>query len=252
MPHPAYPSDLSEAEWHVLQPHLPTEHHPRGRPRKHPLRSILNAIFYVDRSGCAWRMLPHEYPPWKTVYHYFRRFRLDGVWQRLQDTLRRLVRLQAGRTPEPTAAILDSQSIRTSQRGGLRGYDGAKKINGRKRHLLVDTLGLPLALLVTAANVGDRDGGTQLLERAKATLPSVRHLFADRGYMGKWTTWVQQALGWTVEIVQRPGAGTWSRGIMWGFKEGDPLPDWHVKALEEHKVFKVIRRRWVVERSFAW
>jgi putative transposase len=106
-------------------------------------------------------------------YHYFRQFRLGGVWQRLQDALRRLARLQAGRTPEPTAAILDSQSIRTSQRGGLRGYDGAKKINGRKRHLLVDTLGLPLALLVTAANVGDCDGGTQLLERAKATLPSV-------------------------------------------------------------------------------
>jgi putative transposase len=160
-------------------------------------------------------MLPHEYPPWKTVYHYFRRFRLDGVWQRLQDTLRRLVRIQAGRTPEPTAAILDSQSIRTSQRGGLRDYDGAKKINGRTRHLLVDTFGLPLALLVTSANVGDRDGGTQLLERAKGTLPSVRHLFADRGYLGQWRAWVQQMLGWTVEIVQRSGAGTWSRGITW-------------------------------------
>lgn len=245
----AYPSDLSDAEWRVLEPLLPVAK-PGGRPRKHALRDVLDGIFYIDRGGNAWRMLPYEYPPWKTVYHYFRLWRLDGTWRCLQDELRRLTRVAAGRLPEPSAAILDSQSVRTSQRGGPRGYDGAKKISGRKRHLLVDTLGLPLLIKVTPANVGDREGGTTLLALAAQALPTIKHLFVDRGYLGKWTKWVQEVVGWQVQVVQRPGAGTWSRGIWW--PEGEPLPDWYFERLKERKRFRVIPRRWVVERSFAW
>ncbi|PYE53633.1 IS5 family transposase [Deinococcus yavapaiensis] len=243
--HP-YPSDLTDREWRILEPLVPLAKQ-GGRPRKHPLRDILDAIFYVDRSGCSWRMLPHEFPPWKTVYHYFRQFRLDGTWKRMQDELRRMARMAAGRSPEPTAAILDSQSIRTSQRGGPRGYDGAKKISGRKRHLLVDTLGLPLLIKVLPANISDRDGGEDVLLEAKQAIPPLRHLFVDQGYRGQWVKWVEGEVGWTVEVVARPRK---IRGIWW--PKDQPLPDWYFEALEEQKKFKVIPRRWVVERSFAW
>ena len=140
-----YPTDLTDAEWGCLEPHLPA---PRvtGRPRVYPLREILNAIFYVVRSGCSWRLLPHDFPPWRSVYHYFREFRLDGTWERMHTALRERVRVRLERNPQPSAAIVDSQSVKSTGVGGEeRGYDGGKKVKGRKRHLLVDTEGFVLS-----------------------------------------------------------------------------------------------------------
>lgn len=153
-----YPSDLSDKEWNIIKPHIPNPQTNRGRKRVHSYREILNAIFYLLRSGCAWRMLPHEYPHWKTVYHYFRLWRILGIWEHINNVLRTQLRILSGRKPEPSAAILDSQSVKTTETPGIRGYDAAKKINGRKRHILVDTIGLMLMVVVHTANIQDRDG----------------------------------------------------------------------------------------------
>ena len=248
-----YPTDLSDDEWLCVCPHLP-EPAREGRPRLHGLRAILEAVFYVLKSGCPWRLLPREFPPWKTVYDWFRKWRIDGTWERLNTELRERLRCRLGRDPNPSAAIVDSQSARTSGVGGQeRGFDPAKNVEGRKRHLLVDTEGLVLKAKVHSARVPDADGIGLLLGSARVGLSRLSHLWVDAGYQGRGRRWAEEAMGLSVEVVRKPKkpvpekvAELWA--AEWA-KEGKAV-DW--QKLMPPKGFRVLPRRWVVERTFAW
>ena len=248
-----YPTDLSNDEWRCIRSHLP-DPAGQGRPRLHGLRAILDAVFYVLKSGCPWRLLPREFPPWKTVYDWFRKWRIDGTWKRLNAELRELLRARLGRDPKPSAAIVDSQSVKTTGVGGNeRGFDPAKKVDGRKRHLLVDTEGLVLEVRVHSAKVPDQDGIRLLLEQVQSRFGRLSHLWVDAGYRGRGRRWAEEVLGLSVEVVRKPPkpvpekvAKRWAEE--WA-KEGKEV-DW--QRIMPPRGFRVLPRRWVVERTFAW
>jgi putative transposase len=247
-----YPSDLSDREWEIFAPLIPPAK-PGGRPRKWPMRKILNAVFYLLRSGCQWRMLPREFPPWSTVHHYFRLWRIDGTWQKINAVLRERIRTSGGRNPQPSAAILDTQSVKTTSVGGIRGYDGAKKLSGRKRHLLVDTLGMVLKARVHSAELQDRAAVPLVLEETAEEFPRLEHLWVDQGYTGTGKAWIEEHLGWSVEVVKHPpkARGEWqAHGDL-----NDLSSVWFewVKLPPEPKRYRgTLPRRWVAERTIGW
>ena len=202
-----YQTDVTDKEWGVIEPHLPAANS-TGRPRAWPMREIINGIFYVMRSGCPWRLLPSDLPPWSTIYRWFAQFRDEGRFEEINHALVMVDRERIGRQASPTGAIIDSQSVKTTEAGGPRGYDAGKKINGRKRHALVDTDGRGLVLEPHPASIQDRDGGGPLLRASRRIFPFIQRVFADSGYAGEK---VAKATLIAVEIVRKNPRPGWLR-----------------------------------------
>jgi putative transposase len=237
----AYPSDLTDAEWEILEPLIPAIS-PEAVTVKYTRREIVNGILYVLRSGCPWRLVPHDLPVWGTLYDYFRTWRNDGTWDEIQKSLLKQVRQKEGRDEEPSAAVIDSQSIKTSAvRGSEKGIDMGKKIWGRKRHALVDTQGNLMEVKVTAASASDLAGAKEMLEPLFNLFPRMQLVWGDSHYRGTLVSWVKEQLGWDVEVVQ--SLGTVPDAVT---EQTSP------KEKGSKGEFKVLPRRWVVERSFAW
>ena len=222
----AYRTDLTDAQWALIKPWVPAPK-PGGRPAIHSRRTILNAILYITQTGCPWRLLPHDFPPWSTVYGYFRRWVQSGLWQRIHRRLLRLLRRRGGKSPEPTAAILDSQTVKAGTVQATQGYDAAKKIVGRKRHVLVDTLGCILAVCVTPADEPDRHIAAPLLAIALRGWRRLRVIWADRAYTGSLRDWLRHRWRGRVRLAI-------------------------VRRRNRTRGFRLQPKRWIVERTFGW
>lgn len=235
----AYPSDLTDAEWEILEPFIPEVSEDATVPTI-SRREIVNGILYVLRSGCPWRLMPHDLPAWGTVYYYFRTWRIAGIWDKAMHALRKRMRQKQGRNEEPSAAVIDSQSIKTSAVGGPeKGFDMGKQIWGRKRHALVDTEGNLMEVKVTGADASDLAGGKRLVEPLHGRFPRLQLIWGDSHYGGQFLEWVKEQFGWNVQTVQ--GLGTALDATTMEPKTKPSTRGFHVQP-----------RRWVIERTFGW
>jgi len=219
-----YDTDLSDREWEVIRPLIPV-HRGRGRKMTLELREVLDAIFYVVRTGCQWRALPGDFPKWSSVYYHFRKWVKDGTWRAINAAMCKLERQKRGRNAMPTGAVIDSQSVKTTALADERGFDGHKRIKGHKRHILTDTVGNLLEVVVHTADIADCKGAPLLIEKAAETFPTIKKIWADGAYKGDLIDLVKETLGAVLEIVEREAG---------------------------QKGFRVLPKRWVVERTFAW
>jgi putative transposase len=218
-----YSTNLTDIQWQVIKNIL----NGKERKRKYDLREIMNAIFYINKTGCHWRLLPHDFAPWQTVYFYFRKWKFEGVIEEIVEALRGLCRKKAGKKESPSMGIIDSRSVKTSHHvDSDRGIDGNKKIKGRKEHIIVDTLGLPMSIKIQPANIHDSKGAYDVIKDLSCKFPRLSKILADGGYRGSLADWTYDKFGWILEVVLRP----------------DECPS----------KFSVIPKRWIVERTFSW
>jgi len=216
-----YPTNLTNSQWEIIENILDDK-----RKRKHNLREIFDAMFYLLKTGCQWRMLPNDFAPWNTVYYYYRQWKANGLIEEIHEHIRNIIRKKSGREESPSAACIDSRSVKTSRSGGIdRGVDGGKKIKGRKQHIITDTMGLLLVVFVHAANIHDSKAAWEVISRLRGRFNRIIKIFADGGYRGELVDLVKKSFGWILDIVLRS---------------------------DDQKIFTVIPKRWVVERTFAW